>query len=80
MAENFIRFGSFQLKLKQTPGKGCFTKAEPFDPDMVQELYEFVIENHYQNILKENNGNLINSYIPVFEEVTKRTAEMVALW
>lgn len=44
MANNFIRFGSFQLELKQ--------HSEPFDEALIPELYHHTIENYFPEIFE----------------------------
>ncbi|KAI9138221.1 hypothetical protein BKA69DRAFT_1031634 [Paraphysoderma sedebokerense] len=66
MAPSWVRFGSFEIFLYRD------------DLLNLKKLADYVTQNLYGLELSWANGG--NPYLRMFEEVTKRTAELMALW
>jgi uncharacterized protein YdiU (UPF0061 family) len=63
-AESFLRFGNYQLF------------ASRGDKDNLRKLLDYTIKYHFKEI--KSSGN--TAYIDLFQEVSKRTLEMVLHW
>jgi len=63
-AESFLRFGNYQLF------------ASRGDKDNLRKLLDYTIKYHYPEITSKGN----TAYIDLFQEVSKRTLEMVLHW
>jgi serine/tyrosine/threonine adenylyltransferase len=57
--------------------------SEGYDDEMLPKLYDYVIKHHYQkfwNSFQAQNISKEQMYQQVFEELTDRTAKLVAMW
>jgi len=71
VAPTFIRFGSFQISDRGGPSYG--------NKEIIRKLLDYVILHQYPNIYN-SNPSFENRVIAFVEELTKRTANLVALW
>ncbi len=68
MAPSFIRFGSFELFASRN------------QPDKVQQLADFVIENYYPETSLQDKNGVNNPYQQFLSAVVEKTALMIAHW
>ncbi|KAL4432717.1 hypothetical protein ABPG74_011538 [Tetrahymena malaccensis] len=68
LSPTFIRFGSFQICNKQGPSEGL-------GEQMIPELLDFIIKHHYPELDGKED-----KYLLFIQEITKRTAQLVAKW
>ncbi|TGZ68223.1 hypothetical protein CRM22_004365 [Opisthorchis felineus] len=80
VAPTFIRFGSFEIT---KPSSSSLERHGPSvgNHTIVSQLTAYVIENFYPAIWQTQDlSNPVALYLDFFEQVVKRTAELVACW
>lgn len=95
VASSFLRFGSFEIFVDEKESFSSSGPSAGLEKVMLGKMLEYLVEYHYKDIHKDfkvdNNDNDINSnnnncsisqvvLEKVFEEITKRTALLVANW
>ncbi|CAH8501565.1 unnamed protein product [Heterobilharzia americana] len=81
VAKTFIRFGSFEISKPQDVITGRYGPSVG-NKEIVSQLTNFVIQQFYPHIWEKNvhSDDMISCYLEFFEEVVRRTANLVALW
>ncbi len=80
LAPTFFRFGSFEIFKERDKYSGMTGPCVGLKLDMMPKMLEYVIKNHYPDIYKTSDCLGEKQYQMFFEEITKRTAKMVAHW
>lgn len=68
VAQNFTRFGSFELPSSRS------------DSALLTTLVDFTIRSDYPHLLSNKGEINCDTYVQWFDEVCKRTAQMIAHW
>jgi uncharacterized protein YdiU (UPF0061 family) len=79
IAPSFIRFGSFEIFKPTDEMTGREGPSVGLEKEMLPELLNFVIKNHYIDIWNKFE-NPQDRYLAFYSELVRRTAYMVAKW
>lgn len=67
-AHSFVRFGSFEIH------------AAHREHDLLKQLANYVIKNHYAHLWPQNNEPTVDTYQQWFAEILQRTATLMVHW
>mmetsp|Transcript_25712 Transcript_25712/g.33684 ORF Transcript_25712/g.33684 Transcript_25712/m.33684 type:complete len:725 (+) Transcript_25712:68-2242(+) len=79
IAETFLRFGSFEIFKPRDRMTG---RAGPSvgNTELLHQMLNFAIESYFPEIAAKFEPNSPGRYLAMYEDVVKRTAELVAGW
>ena len=81
VAPNFMRFGSFEIFLPQDMRTQRAGPSHGMKDQMLEPMVNYLVSNFYPAIAQSfPEENVAMRAKVMFEEITKRTAEMVATW